>query len=287
MACAAGRSGRSGSRRRGRVARRRLVLARLSADESRAPQAGSSGARVPAGDHRRCARAFAVGRPDPEFAGPRFRHRLRHERRHRHEQPRRRRRRPVHRHGRHALLRRVARRPFCAGRPGHPPRLRGEARTGRVRGLQPARGRRLRDRDRQPAGTPLERHRRNRQRLPAGCLGGERRRVAADDPDERRDQPRQLGRRARRPAGPRDRDSHARRDGSRARRGRGSRHRLRDPEQPRQGTSPPRSSASATSPTRTAPTSESRSGTRTARASSSRASPRAGRPPRPGSSPAT
>ena len=127
----------------------------------------------------RRARALAVRRPDPEPGRARLGRRLRLERRHRHEQPRRRRRRPVHRHGRRALLRRVARRPLPAGRPGHRPRLGGEARTGGVRGLEQARGRGLRDRDRQPARAALERHRRDRQRLPPGRLGGERRRAAA------------------------------------------------------------------------------------------------------------
>ena len=131
-------------------------------------------------DHRRRARALAVRRPDPDPRRARLGRRLRHERRHRHEQPRRRqRRRPVHRHGRCALLRRVARRPFRAGRPRGRPGLGGEAHAGGVRGLEQARRRGLRDRDRQPARAALERHRRDRQRLPPGRLGGERRRAAA------------------------------------------------------------------------------------------------------------
>ncbi len=48
-----------------------------------------------------------------------------------------------------------------------------------------------------PLGLALERDRRHRQRLPSGRLGGKRRRATAHDPDECRDQPRQLGRRAR------------------------------------------------------------------------------------------
>ena len=207
MACTARRSGRRRSGRRGCFARQRLVLAQRSADESHAAPAGRGGARVPGGDHGRRARAVAVGRPDPEPAGTRVGRRLRHERRHRHEQPRRRRRRPVHGHGRDARLRQ--RRSSGGSRRTISPSSASPARSSRRRRspTPPARRRRHRDRDRQPARTPLERHRRHRQRHPPGRLGGERRHAAADGPDERGDQPRQLGRRARRPAGARDRDS--------------------------------------------------------------------------------
>ena len=188
------------SGRRSRVARRRLVLAQAAADESRAPSSPRRRRSHSSGRHGRRARALAVGRPDPEPRRARLRRRVRHERRHRHEQPRRRRRRPVHRHGRRALLRRLARRPFRAGRPGQSSRISGAK-------LTPAA---FADSSKLDVGdfaiaigNPLG----LRSSVTDGIVSAFRQGVSegngvalpADDPDERGDQPGQLRRRARRP----------------------------------------------------------------------------------------
>ena len=102
----------------------------------------------------------------------------------------------------------------------------------RARQLLRRAGRRSGDRDRQPVRPRPHGHRRHRLRAAAPDPGAERLHDRRRDPDRRRDQPRQL----RRPAARRDRagDRDQLPDRVRGRR-RQRRHRLRGPDQHRQG----------------------------------------------------
>ena len=116
--------------------------------------------------------------------------------------------------------------------------LRGQGQVARAQGpaarqLRLRAGRRPGDRDREPVRPRPLCHRRNRQRRAAPDRGAESALDLTRDPDRRRAQPRQLGRPAAERARPGDRRQRADRDrrpepGQR-------RHRIRDPDQHRQG----------------------------------------------------